>query len=164
MNIKKSTLLFIIILLVVIVAGVSVGILIAQGNQDESEYSAVYLATGDIYFGKLSWLPSPHLTNVWIMQRGVDEQNQPQFGIAPFKGAVWGPTDRINFNPKEMVFWTRLRSDSQIAQAIENPASLQAGGALGTEGAPGGQNFGTSPQVQSPTTSPQGNTVQPKKQ
>ena len=154
MSIKKSTLLFVVVLLIVVAAGIGAGIFIAQGDQGESAYSAVYLATGDIYFGKLSWLPVPHLTHVWVIQRGVDAQNQPQFGVAPFRGAVWGPTDRINLNPKEIVFWTRLRSDSQIAQAIENPASVQ----------PVGSNLGTSPQTQNPTTlPPAGNTAQPKR-
>jgi hypothetical protein len=92
----------------------------------ESPYSAVYLATGDIYFGKLSWFPQPHLKQVWILQRTVDKDNQPQLGVAPFAGAFWGPMDEVYLNPKQIVFWTKLRADSQVAQALENPAALNA--------------------------------------
>ena len=83
-----------------------------------SPYSAVYLASGDIYFGKLSWFPNPRLVNVWFIQKSVDNQNQPQLNLLPFSSVSWGPTDEIFLNSKEIIFWTRLRNDSQIAKVI----------------------------------------------
>ena len=83
-----------------------------------SPYSAVYLASGDIYFGKLSWFPNPRLVNVWFIQKSVDNQNQPQLNLLPFSSVSWGPTDEIFLNSKEIIFWTRLRNDSQIVKVI----------------------------------------------
>ena len=96
-----------------------------QNPTEPSKYSAVYFATGDIYYGILSWFPSPRLTNVWMLQRSVDQNNQPQVAVAPFNRAFWGPVDEIRLNPKQIVFWTKLRNDSQVIKFIENPNLLQ---------------------------------------
>lgn len=88
-----------------------------------SPYSAVYLATGDIYYGKLSWFPFPHLTDVWVLEHGQNASGQAQIGVAPFTSSFWGPVDEIDLNPREIVFWTRLRNDSQLAQALAHPSS-----------------------------------------
>ncbi|MBI4094288.1 MAG: hypothetical protein HY436_00590, partial [Candidatus Liptonbacteria bacterium] len=104
---------FIILLIVALAALVGIagwlGMRFAGTAGERSPYSAVVFTTGDVYFGRLSWFPRPVLREVWFLQRGVDAENQPQFGIAPFRGAFWGPTDEIRFNPREVVFWTRLR-------------------------------------------------------
>jgi hypothetical protein len=96
----------------------------AKNPAAPSEYSAVYLSTGDIYFGKLSWFPWPHMKNVWYLQRGQDVQGQAQLGLVPLKNVFWGPIDEIYLNPKDVVFWTSLRNDSQVAQAFANPSAL----------------------------------------
>lgn len=90
-----------------------------------SPYSAVYLASGDIYFGKLSWFPKPKMTNVWFIQKSLDNQNQPQLNLLPFSSVSWGPTDEIFFNSKEIIFWTRLREDSQIVKVINQSVAGQ---------------------------------------
>ncbi|MBI4086284.1 MAG: hypothetical protein HY433_03550 [Candidatus Liptonbacteria bacterium] len=123
---------FIIALLaVIIVAFIGFGIWLGsylssrQPNPaSASEYSAVYLSTGDIYYGILSWFPLPRLTNVWSLQRSGD-QNNPQIALVAFKNSLWGPVDEIRLNPKQIIFWTRLRNDSQVLKAIRNPDSLQ---------------------------------------
>lgn len=88
-----------------------------------SPYSAVYLSTGDLYYGKLSWFPSPHLTDAWVLTRGQNASGQSQIGVEPFTSSFWGPVDEIDLNPREIVFWTRLRNNSQIAQTLANPSS-----------------------------------------
>ena len=132
----------VVIIIILIIVGIGVGMLLARrGASNTSEYSAVYLTTGDMYFGKLSWFPHPHLTNVWLLQRGVNAQNQPQFAIVPFKTAAWGPADELNVSEKQIIFWTSLRSDSQIVKGFDNPESLQS---VQPQALPG--NPGTSPQ------------------
>ena len=123
---KNSTIFFVLVVLFLALA-IALGIVMKR-DEGASAYSAVYLTTGDVYFGKLSWFPHPHMTNVWLLQRGVDAQNQPQLGASPFKNAVWGPMDEVTFSEKQIVFWTRLRSDSQVAKGFENPQSLQPEG------------------------------------
>lgn len=117
---------FIIIVLVLVGFGVWLGISLGRSAAGgASPYSAVYLTTGDIYFGKLSWHPKLRLTNVWLLQRNVDSQNQTQLGLAPFTSSFWGPVDEIYLSPKQVVFWTRLSKDSAVAKAFDNPALLQ---------------------------------------
>jgi hypothetical protein len=119
---SKNTLIILIVVIVVLVAvGIWVGMHLSSNKTGAaSPYSAVYLSTGDIYFGKFSHFPSPHMTNVWYIQRGVDAKNQPQVGIAPFKSVFWGPIDEVNFNEKQIVLVTKLAADSQVVKAIES--------------------------------------------
>ncbi len=125
---KKLIIVLIIVVVVVLGVGVWLGIkfLGPKNPAGPSEYSAVYLSTGDIYFGKLDWFPWPRMTDVWFLQRSVDQQNQTQIGVAPFPSAFWKPIDEIYLNPKQVVFWTSLRNDSQVAQALANPSALQS--------------------------------------
>ena len=117
---------FIIIILVLVGVGVWLGVSFGRSaGGGASPYSAVYLTTGDIYFGKLSWFPNPRLTNVWLPQRNVDSLNQPQLGLTPLTSAFWGPVDEIYLSPKQIVFWTRLSKASAVAKAFDNPALLQ---------------------------------------
>jgi hypothetical protein len=140
---KKHKIIFFGILIVVVAAlAVWAGILIAGmqsgSNLDAaSPYSAVYLSTGDIYFGKLSWFPSPHMTNVWLITRGQDSSGQTQTSLVPFKSVLWGPMDEISFNSQDIVFSTRLKNSSQIVSAMENPSSAtgqQNGATSGQQG------------------------------
>ncbi|MEK7076968.1 MAG: hypothetical protein AAB967_01935 [Patescibacteria group bacterium] len=122
----KKIILTLGIILILVVAGLT-WLLLQFGRPDAlkaSPYSAVYLTTGDIYFGRLSWFPSPRMKNVWLLQRGVDEQNQPRFSFVPFSSAFWSPIDKIYLNPKQIMFWTRLKKGSDAANALENPAAL----------------------------------------
>jgi len=126
---KKILIILLIILVIVLGLGIWLGVKILGRENPEapSKYSAVYLQTGDIYFGELSWFPWPSLKNVWLVQRTIDQQNQAQLGIVPLKNSFWGPTDKLYLNPKQVVFWTNLRKDSQLVKALENPNILNAG-------------------------------------
>lgn len=126
---KKLLVILIFVVVVLVAIGIWVGSWVlglrSPNPAGPSEYSAVYISTGDIYYGKLDWFPWPRMKNVWFLQRGVNAQNQPQLGIAPFSTAFWGPVDEVYLNPKQIIFWTRLRNDSQVARAFANPAQLQ---------------------------------------
>ena len=122
---KKIIISLIILLVVLITVTVwLVSWLNRPSDLAASSYSAVYLSTGDIYFGKLSWFPWPKLTNVWLLQRGVDAENQAQFSFAQFAQAFWEPINRVYLNPKQIIFWTRLKKDSTAAKAFDNPSAL----------------------------------------
>jgi hypothetical protein len=97
----------------------------SSGDPLASPYAAVYLSTGDIYYGKISWTPAPHLTDVWYLQKSAASNGAIQYGIEPFKTAVWGPVDEIYFNQANVIFWTYLASTSPVVQAIENPSLFQ---------------------------------------
>ncbi len=129
---KKFAVIGILLILVAIVAMIGIGVWLGSniGGSSASKvgaspYSAVYLANGDMYFGLLSWFPKPHLSNVWLIQRTVDKNNQQQVGVAQFTKAFWAPMDEISLNPSQIVWWTRLQNSSQLVQAMENPSLLQ---------------------------------------
>jgi hypothetical protein len=131
MKISKSLVVTLIVILVVLLVGVGVwvGITIIGSNSSPSAlspYSAVYLSTGDIYFGKLSWSPVPHMDDAWFLQRSTDAKGNPTVGVYPFSQVAWGPSDTVYFNSSQIIFWTRLNSTSSIAQLIANPAAATA--------------------------------------
>ena len=133
----KNVIIAVVVVAVVLVAvGIWAGISIVGASQNPagpSPYSAVYLTTGDIYYGKLSWFPKPHLTDAWVLQRTQDAKGQTHLSVAPFTSSFWSPVNEINLNPKAIVFWTRLRNDSKLAQAIENPSSIQSQNTQGSQ-------------------------------
>ncbi|MEK7193274.1 MAG: hypothetical protein AAB652_00620 [Patescibacteria group bacterium] len=97
-----------------------------NGNDAPSAYSAVYLSTGDVYFGKLHWFPRPWLENVWSVRAGVDPQNRSQLGFVPFKEAAWKPMDRIYLNPQQIIFWTKLKAkDNDVVKYFSDPGLLR---------------------------------------
>lgn len=156
---KNKVIILGIVIVVVIVLAVWAGILIAGmqsgANPDAaSPYSAVYLSTGDIYFGKLSWFPSPHMTDVWFLERTQGQNGQTQVGFAPMSSVAWSPTDEISFNAQDIVFSTRLKNSSQIVQAMENPSSVQQQqqGAAGAAGVSSSTMPGALPQVPATST------------
>ncbi|RMD59711.1 hypothetical protein D6833_11045 [Candidatus Parcubacteria bacterium] len=123
MNEKRKNLLVlvgaILVALVLVWGGIRIGSIIAQ-RRTASPYAAVYLSTGDLYFGKLSWFPRMKLSHVWLLQRGVGKDGKSNVQVVPFRGSLWAPQDVLYLNPKRVVFWTKLRSDSPVAQAIAN--------------------------------------------
>ena len=126
---KKKT---IIILAIAVILALALGALITftllNKSQDmkASKFTAVYMASGDIYFGRMDWFPWPRLTNVWYLQRGVDQKNQPQLTIAQFKKIVWSPIDEVYLSPKQMILWTKIKADTELANALENPSAIGA--------------------------------------
>ena len=122
---KKYIFLFLLIVIVLVIAGVFLGLYLSQGTSAATQlspYSAVYLSTGDIYFGELSFAPWPRIKNPWFLQRTSDGEN---LNISPMAATFWGPSNVVNLNPKEIIFWTRLRADSQVASVMANPQAAQ---------------------------------------
>lgn len=84
-------------------------------------YKAVYLSTGDIYFGRTSVFPNIKIKDAWFLQRSDDGN----LGLQRFADAVWLPTGDININRDQVIFWTGLSKDSPIIQAIEGKVPPQ---------------------------------------
>ncbi len=103
-----------------ILAAALVGALIAlalvwqAGLVTRNHYLAVYLQTGDIYFGKQVGFWGFELDNVWSFQRGQDGS----LALVPLSSAAWHPSEPIHINRDEVVFWTSLDPGGQVGQAI----------------------------------------------
>jgi hypothetical protein len=111
---RISPLLAIAIILALLAIGAFAGSRILGGPSENSPYSAVYLTTGDIYFGKLSWFPKPRLESPLLLDRSGE---QPK--VVVFQEAFWGPGQYMYLNADTIVFWTKLRQDSPIVEALQ---------------------------------------------
>lgn len=127
--VKKNFWFFLALVAIVIGLGVWAGIVLTgkwmERPAGASPYAAVYMSSGDIYYGKLSWNPAPHLTDVWYLQKTNGENGNFQFAVVPMTGVFWEPSDEITLNPQQIIFWTYLSVGSPVVQAIENPALFE---------------------------------------
>lgn len=126
---NKKTL---VITILVIIAALGLGayatfkVINKSPEMKASKFTAVYMTSGDIYFGKMDWFPWPRMTSVWYLQRSVDQKNNAQLSVAAFKKVVWSPIDEIYLNPKQILLWTKIKDGSELAKALENPSSVSA--------------------------------------
>lgn len=98
-----------------------------SSNAGNSPYSAVYLVTGDVYFGKLSWFPEPHMTDVYVLQRSTDPTQAVQVQVLPLSSVFWAPGNTVYLNAHDIVFSAPLSLNSPVAKVIADPALLQTG-------------------------------------
>lgn len=143
--------LFAIVIVLLVALVVIVGWKYLAGSPS---YYAVYLRTGDLYFGELSTFPSFTLNHVYMLQINSQDQKNP-VSIQKFTNVFWGPEDSLNINKSEVVWYTRLASDSKLVQLIQTNPSLTPS-ATGA-GSPTGITNGTST---SGITAPQTGTTQ----
>ncbi len=120
---KTKIIITILIVILAVLLGAIIW-LITKTNQGssgvkDSPYSAVYLSNGEVYFGKLSWFPYPKLKNVFFIQRNETGSNF-EFSLQTFQDIFWGPKNEIRLNSKEIIFWTKLKGDSQVARLIDD--------------------------------------------
>lgn len=114
--------------LVLVALGIWLGSVIMGKSGTESAlspYSVVYLADGEIYFGKLSWFPKPHISDPWTVQRTTDKDNKVQTSIIEVNKAVWSPADELYLNEKQIMAWSALRADGDMAKLLANPQAAQ---------------------------------------
>lgn len=115
-----------ILLIIVIVLLIALGVVLywQRGGFKES-YWAVYLNTGDLYFGRLHKFPKLSLSDVWFIQRNSQDTQNP-FSLVKFEQAFWGPEDKIYLNEKDIVWKAKLKESSQILQSIKSSPAIQA--------------------------------------
>lgn len=90
----------------------------------ERNYYAVYLSTGDLYFGQLSYFPKLSLQNAYLLQRNPNDQQNP-LSLQKFENAFWGPQDKIYINDDNIIWKAKLKKDSQVVQYMKNPQAFQ---------------------------------------
>jgi hypothetical protein len=83
----------------------------------KNPYYAVYLQTGDMYFGKLSRFPKLILSDVWFIQASVEEQGGVD--LIKYSNAMFGPEDKMEINRENVVWISKLRDDSQVFNYIK---------------------------------------------
>lgn len=98
---------------------------------DDGNYQAIFLASGQVYFGKLQVLhdASYRLTDVYYPRsqnsaslqgeanaETASGQASPQ--LMKFGGELLGPQDEIVFPATQVQYWVNLKADSKVSQAI----------------------------------------------
>ena len=88
---------------------------------NRESYYAVYLETGEIYFGKFKAFPIPSLSDVWILQG--DSENR--LALNPLSASVWQPKT-LKLNPFKIVFLAKVADDSPVARTLRKGATAVA--------------------------------------
>lgn len=106
---------------------------------EESDYVAVYLAGGKVYFGKIRNVRSetPSLTDVFFLsvspQRPSTAVESPEdaegatveppqeldYELVKLTDQLQKPSDQLILSRDQILFWEPLRPDSKVVQAIE---------------------------------------------
>jgi hypothetical protein len=104
-----------------------------------SDYQAVFLNNGQVYFGKIKVLNSRYtdLTNIFYLS---NQQAQPstkgasstsnKFSLVKLGCELHAPYDQMIINNGQITFWENLRNNGQVVTAIskwyqQNPNGLQ---------------------------------------
>ncbi|MCL4404236.1 hypothetical protein M1432_02750 [Patescibacteria group bacterium] len=117
-NVNKWLLTVVVVLVVALIA-----VLAWQFYFKTPTYTAVYLRTGDLYFGELTTFPSYGLSHVYMLQVNSQDQKNP-VSIQRFANVFWGPEDAMSINPSEVVWSANLDPQGQLAQLIQTNPNL----------------------------------------
>jgi hypothetical protein len=122
-----KVLIFLAVVAILVMLGIWLGseVFNKTGGSAVSPYSVVYLSDGEIYFGKLSWFPKLRISNPWTIQRQVDAQGKTQISVVQVNKSIWSPVDELYLNEKQVMAWSRLRSDGDMAKLLDNPQAMQ---------------------------------------
>lgn len=113
----------ILLALVIILAAILISLFIWQGWGRQPSYYAVYLQSGDLYFGRLVRFPYFGLKQVYVLQLNPQNQESP-FSIQRFPNTIWGPKDYLKINRDQVVWLTELDPNGQFAQLIRSNPNL----------------------------------------
>ncbi len=88
----------------------------------KNPYYAVYLKTGDMYFGTISRFPKFVLSEVWFLQGNSGELGD--YNLHRFQEAIFGPVDKMEINKDNIVWISKLRDDSKIVSVIQQSQGI----------------------------------------
>ena len=117
---KSNKILFVGLIVVIVIL---VGILACQKIKISRPYYAVYLTTGDLYFGEVSRFPFLTLSNAWLIQRDPSSQTG-ELKLTEFKNAFWSPAGTMRLSKYNIVWIAKLSKDSPVAKYIQQGNQL----------------------------------------
>lgn len=123
-----------VIALVVAVAILLIGVIVmlaGNGNKDKSQSTyvdskrlqAVFLNTGQVYFGNIKSLNSKYfvLTNIYYLQtanQSGSNNSNPKVTLVKLGCELHEPYDQMVINSDQVTFWENLQDNGQVAQAV----------------------------------------------
>ena len=114
-----------------VITGILVILVLALGycaysemNIAKKPWSIVYLATGEIYVGKISCFPKFQISSdAYILQvvktpaeEGVEAQTG--FQLTPIQDALWAP-EKLYLNREQVIFYGPVLETSKVGEAIK---------------------------------------------
>jgi hypothetical protein len=90
------------------------------GPKLETDYQAVLLTNGQVYYGKLHGLGSayPVLTDVYYVQTGVDPATKQSKSVLLKRGNEWHSPDRAVLNGRQILMVEPVTAGSRVAHLI----------------------------------------------
>ncbi|MFA7286089.1 MAG: hypothetical protein WC052_00245 [Patescibacteria group bacterium] len=116
----------------VLVAGYAAYAVNATGPfPSRGKWQAVFLANGQVYFGKLSGINRRYVTlsDIYYLQvsqglqqaatpEGAPPQGQPNINLIKLGQELHGPEDAMHIERSKVLFWENLKDDSRVVEAI----------------------------------------------
>jgi len=93
----------------------------------KTQYQAVLLNTGAIYFGKLSrtWSAYPVLTDVYYLQSVTNKDTNQTSNVLVKRGKEWHGPDHMVLNAHNIVLIEPVGENSKVAQLIAESKQQQ---------------------------------------
>lgn len=140
MNKAARSALFLVVILIIILGlgyyffstrnGGGIGGVVKDSGSNVSDYSAVFLTNGQVYFGKINTLNNDEVDISDIFYLQVNQQSSLQNGASASSSAspdislvklgneLHGPNDKMRINRSQVLFTESLKSDSKVVKAI----------------------------------------------
>lgn len=111
-------------------AGALPGGTIKDSGSNISDYSAVFLTNGQVYFGKIGLISNEEvdITDIYYLQvnqqSGLQPTNEnsnsasPDISLVKLGNELHGPNDKMRINRTQVLFTESLKSDSKVVKAI----------------------------------------------
>src|SRR3989344_2751343 len=133
---RNSRLPWVILAIVVIIAVVVLAVLfrdkliVGEAEKEVSDYQAVFLTNGQVYFGKLSGVNNRYLTlkDIYYLQvnqplqsgqeEQLQQQQQPQLSLVKLGNELHGPVDAMKINKDQVLFYEDLKTNGKVVEAI----------------------------------------------
>jgi hypothetical protein len=96
-----------------------------EANIDKKGFQAVFLTSGQVYFGKITTITETQLTltDIFYLKgstaTGTDVNNPTgDVSLVKLGSELHGPQDTMYIERKEVNFWENLKSDGKVVRAI----------------------------------------------
>lgn len=145
----------------IVLVGLAIQIFLADASKEEeyidnSKMQAVFLNSGQVYFGDITELNTEYLNMSNIYYLRVNRQIQPgqqatqnDVSLVKLGCELHGPQDRMTINREQVTFWENLKDDGQVVKAVAEYVKQN----------PNGQNCEQQKQQQSNTNSSNSNST-----
>lgn len=111
----------------------TLGGVVKDSGSNISDYSAVFLTNGQVYFGKIATLNTTEvdITDIYYLQVNQQQGLQngasaaassasPDISLVKLGNELHGPNDKMRINRTQVLFTESLKSDSKVVKAISD--------------------------------------------